>query len=77
MAARLNRPRVRVNLDSHTSRIDLVGKDSIVKEGKQVTDSRRHPALGAAAHIALVFDGTTPAALTMFGIQRVLEVPAA
>src|ERR1700744_3648299 len=37
VAARLNWPMVRVNLDSHVSRIDLVGKDAIVlKEGKQV-----------------------------------------
>ena len=38
VAARLNWPLVRVNLDSHVSRIDLVGKDAIVlKDGKQVT----------------------------------------
>src|SRR5438270_3646524 len=41
VAARLNWPLVRVNLDSHVSRIDLVGKDAIVlKEGKQVTEFR-------------------------------------
>ena len=41
VAARLNWPCVRVNLDSHISRIDLVGKDSIViKDGKQVTEFR-------------------------------------
>ena len=39
IAARLNWPCVRVNLDSHVSRIDLIGKDSIVlKDGKQVTE---------------------------------------
>ena len=42
VAARLNWPCVRVNLDSHVSRIDLVGKDAIVlKDGKQVTNSAR------------------------------------
>ena len=41
VAARLNWPCVRVNLDSHVSRIDLVGKDAIVlKDGKQVTEFR-------------------------------------
>src|ERR1044071_3239666 len=41
VAARLNWPCVRVNLDSHISRIDLIGKDAIViKEGKQVTEFR-------------------------------------
>ena len=41
VAARLNWPLVRVNLDSHVSRIDLVGKDAIVlKDGKQITEFR-------------------------------------
>eukprot|EP01039_Chlorochromonas_danica_P017651 gene17651-21082_t len=41
VAARLNWPLVRVNLDSHVSRIDLVGKDAIVlKDGRQVTEFR-------------------------------------
>ena len=41
VAARLNWPLVRINLDSHVSRIDLVGKDAIVlKDGKQVTEFR-------------------------------------
>ena len=41
VAARLNWPCIRVNLDSHISRIDLIGKDAIViKDGAQVTDSR-------------------------------------
>ena len=39
VASRLNWPTVRVNLDSHISRIDLIGKDAIkLKDGKQVTD---------------------------------------
>ena len=39
VAARLNWPCVRVNLDSHISRIDLIGKDAIVlRDGKQVTE---------------------------------------
>ena len=39
VAARLNWPCIRVNLDSHISRIDLIGKDAIVlRDGKQVTD---------------------------------------
>src|SRR5258708_40035374 len=38
VAARLNWPCVRVNLDGHISRLDLVGKDAIVlQEGRQVT----------------------------------------
>src|ERR1700760_4274958 len=41
IAARLNWPMIRVNLDSHVSRIDLIGKDAIVlKEGQQVTEFR-------------------------------------
>ena len=41
VAARLNWPMVRINLDSHVSRIDLVGKDAIVlKDGKQITEFR-------------------------------------
>ena len=41
VAARLNWPLIRVNLDSHVSRIDLVGKDAIVlKDGKQITEFR-------------------------------------
>jgi len=41
VAAKLNWPCVRINLDSHISRIDLVGKDMIVlKDGKQVTEFR-------------------------------------
>ena len=41
VAARLNWPCIRINLDSHISRIDLIGKDAIVlKDGKQVTEFR-------------------------------------
>src|SRR5689334_20784438 len=41
VASRLNWPMIRINLDSHISRIDLVGKDAIVlKEGKQITEFR-------------------------------------
>ena len=51
VAARLNWPCVRVNLDSHISRIDLIGKDAIVHPRRPAGDRipRRHPALGAAA----------------------------
>ena len=51
VAARLNWPCVRVNLDSHISRIDLVGKDFDRRPGRQAGHRipRRHPALGAAA----------------------------
>lgn len=77
VAARLNWPTVRVNLDSHISRIDLVGKDAIViEDGKQVTVFKegilpwtlRNPA-------AIVFDEYDAGrADVMFVIQRVLEV---
>ncbi|MDO9560653.1 MAG: AAA family ATPase, partial [Bradyrhizobium sp.] len=58
VAARLNWPCVRVNLDSHISRIDLVGKDSIVvRDGKQVTEFRDGILPWALQHnVALVFD---------------------
>src|ERR1700734_3302191 len=58
IAARLNWPCVRINLDSHVSRIDLVGKDAIVlKEGKQVTEFRDGMLPWAIQHnIALCFD---------------------
>ena len=50
VAARLNWPCVRINLDSHVSRIDLVGKDAIVLKDGHAGDRipRRHSALGAA-----------------------------
>ena len=50
VAARLNWPCIRINLDSHVSRVDLVGKDAIVlQDGKQVHGvPRRYAALGLA-----------------------------
>jgi cobaltochelatase CobS len=76
VAARLNWPLVRVNLDSHVSRIDLVGKDSIVlREGKQVTEFREGMLPWALQRpIALVFDEYDAGRPdVMFVIQRVLE----
>jgi len=76
VAARLNWPCVRVNLDSHVSRIDLVGKDAIVlKDGKQVTEFRDGILPWAYQHnIALVFDEYDAGRPdVMFVIQRVLE----
>ena len=49
VAVRLNWPCIRINLDSHISRIDLIGKDAIVlKDGQQVTEFRRTASLGVA-----------------------------
>jgi cobaltochelatase CobS len=76
VAARLNWPMVRVNLDSHISRIDLVGKDAIVlKSGKQVTEFREGILPWAIQNsIALVFDEYDAGRPdVMFVIQRVLE----
>ena len=76
VAARLNWPLVRVNLDSHVSRIDLVGKDAIVlKDGKQVTEFREGMLPWAIQRpIALVFDEYDAGRPdVMFVIQRVLE----
>jgi cobaltochelatase CobS len=76
VAARLNWPCVRVNLDSHVSRIDLVGKDAIVLQGGQAGHRvpGRHPALGAAEQRRLVFDEYDAGRPdVMFVIQRVLE----
>jgi len=76
VAARLNWPCVRVNLDSHVSRIDLVGKDAIVlKDGKQVTEFRDGILPWAYQHnVALVFDEYDAGRPdVMFVIQRVLE----
>jgi cobaltochelatase CobS len=76
VAARLNWPMVRVNLDSHVSRIDLVGKDAIVlREGKQVTEFREGMLPWALQRpIALVFDEYDAGRPdVMFVIQRVLE----
>jgi len=77
VAARLNWPCVRINLDSHVSRIDLVGKDAIVlQEGKQVTEFRDGILPWALQNnIALVFDEYDAGRPdVMFVIQRVLEV---
>ncbi len=77
VAARLNWPLVRVNLDAHVSRIDLVGKDAIVlKDGKQVTEFREGILPWALQHpCALVFDEYDAGRPdVMFVIQRVLEV---
>ena len=76
VAARLNWPMIRVNLDSHVSRIDLVGKDAIVlQEGKQVTEFREGMLPWAIQRpIALVFDEYDAGRPdVMFVIQRVLE----
>src|SRR5262245_21909002 len=76
VAARLNWPLIRVNLDSHISRIDLVGKDAIVlKEGKQVTEFREGILPWTIQRpIALVFDEYDAGRPdVMFVIQRVLE----
>ncbi|MFC3676072.1 cobaltochelatase subunit CobS [Ferrovibrio xuzhouensis] len=77
VAARLNWPCVRVNLDSHISRIDLVGKDAIVlRDGKQVTEFREGILPWALqSPVALVFDEYDAGRPdVMFVIQRVLEV---
>ncbi|MBJ3776035.1 cobaltochelatase subunit CobS [Acuticoccus mangrovi] len=77
VAARLNWPCVRVNLDSHISRIDLVGKDAIVvRDGAQVTEFRDGILPWALqTNTALVFDEYDAGRPdVMFVIQRVLEV---
>src|ERR1700734_2771141 len=77
VASCLNWPCVRVNLDSHISRIDLVGKDAIVlKDGLQVTEFREGLLPWALQHAcALVFDEYDAGRPdVMFVIQRVLEV---
>ncbi len=77
VAARLNWPCVRINLDSHISRIDLVGKDAIVlREGKQVTEFREGILPWALqSPVALVFDEYDAGRPdVMFVIQRILEV---
>jgi len=77
VAARLNWPLVRVNLDSHISRVDLVGKDAIViKDGMQITEFRDGILPWALQrNIALCFDEYDAGRPdVMFVIQRVLEV---
>ena len=76
IAARLNWPCVRINLDSHVSRIDLVGKDAIVlQDGKQITEFKDGILPWALQNnIALVFDEYDAGRPdVMFVIQRVLE----
>nr|WP_272209849.1 cobaltochelatase subunit CobS [Marinicella sp. W31]MDC2875680.1 cobaltochelatase subunit CobS [Marinicella sp. W31] len=76
VAARLKWPCVRVNLDSHVSRIDLVGKDAIVvRDGMQVTEFKDGILPWAYQHnVALVFDEYDAGRPdVMFVIQRVLE----
>ena len=77
VAARLNWPCIRINLDSHISRIDLIGKDAIVlKDGKQITEYREGILPWALQRAcALVFDEYDAGRPdVMFVIQRVLEV---
>ena len=76
VAARLNWPCIRVNLDSHISRIDLIGKDAIViKDGKQVTEFKEGILPWSIQNpVALVFDEYDAGRPdVMFVIQRVLE----
>ena len=76
VAARLNWPCVRVNLDSHISRIDLIGKDAIVlKDGKQVTEFKEGILPWSIQNpVALVFDEYDAGRPdVMFVIQRILE----
>ena len=76
IAARLNWPCIRVNLDSHISRIDLIGKDAIVlKDGKQITQFNEGILPWSIQNpVALVFDEYDAGRPdVMFVIQRVLE----
>ncbi len=77
VAARLNWPCIRVNLDSHVSRIDLIGKDAIViRDGKQITEFREGILPWSLQRpVALVFDEYDAGRPdVMFVIHRVLEV---
>lgn len=76
VAARLNWPLVRINLDGHVSRVDLIGRDMIVlKDGKQVTEFVEGMIPWALQRrMALVFDEYDAARPdVMFVLQRVLE----
>ena len=76
VAARLNWPCVRINLDAHISRIDLIGRDAIaLRDGLQVTEFREGLLPWALQHpVALVFDEYDAGRPdVMFVIQRVLE----
>ena len=76
VAARLNWSCIRINLDSHISRIDLIGKDSIViRDGKQITEFQEGMLPWAYQNpVALVFDEYDAGRPdVMFVIQRILE----
>ena len=76
VAARLNWPSIRVNLDAHISRIDLIGRDAIVlKDGLQVTEFKEGILPWALQHpVALTFDEYDAGRPdVMFVIQRILE----
>ena len=76
VAARLNWPLIRINLDAHISRIELIGRDAIVlQDGQQVTEFREGLLPWALQHpVALVFDEYDAGRPdVMFVIQRVLE----
>ena len=76
VAARLKWPAVRVNLDSHISRIDLIGKDAIkLRDGVQITEFHEGILPWALRNpVAIVFDEYDAGrADVMFVIQRVLE----
>jgi cobaltochelatase CobS len=76
VAARLNWPCIRINLDSHISRIDLIGKDAIVlQDGKQITEFREGILPWSyQRNVALVFDEYDAGRPdVMFVIQRILE----
>ncbi len=76
VAARLNWPCVRINLDSHVSRIDLIGKDAIVlKDGQQITEFKEGILPWALKNpVALIFDEYDAGRPdVMFVIQRILE----
>ena len=76
IAARLNWPCVRINLDSHISRIDLIGKDAIsIKDGKQITEFKEGILPWSFQNpVALVFDEYDAGRSdVMFVLQRILE----
>ncbi len=76
IAARLNWPCIRINLDSHISRIDLIGKDAIIlQDGKQITQFQEGMLPFALQNpIALCFDEYDAGRPdVMFVIQRILE----
>jgi len=77
VASRLNWPCMRINLDSHVSRIDLIGKDAIViRDGKQITEFKEGILpFALQTNMALVFDEYDAGRPdVMFVIQRILEV---